>query len=263
MKKIRKIGIWIGVIVYMIMAFSFINIKQDKVICHNLDVIILDSMQNRFIDEDDVRGLLIDNNINSLGYPIEEINTKTIEKVLGDYKSIKNAEAFLTIDGILHILISQRQPIVRVMNKDNVGYYIDIEGKVIPLSKDHTSFVLLANGHINEPFRINENINILDECNETSAQGNTMLQLYNIAKFIYNNAFWKAQIEQIYVTDKGEFELIPRVGAHIIILGSGDDFLAKFRKLKIFYDQGLNVYGWNNYEIINLQYKDQVVCTKR
>ncbi len=40
------------------------------------------------------------------------------------------------------------------------------------------------------------------------------------------------------------------------------DLAVKFRKLKILYNEGLKYEGWNNYEKINLKYKNQVICTK-
>jgi cell division protein FtsQ len=57
--------------------------------------------------------------------------------------------------------------------------------------------------------------------------------------------------------------LIPRVGAHIIKFGKFDHHLIKFRKLKAFYTEGLNHIGWNDYEIINLKYANQIICKKK
>ncbi|MEP7169164.1 MAG: cell division protein FtsQ, partial [Bacteroidota bacterium] len=79
---------------------------------------------------------------------------------------------------------------------------------------------------------------------------------------IANDAFWNAQVEQIYVTEQSEIELIPRVGNHRIILGDASQLDEKFNKLMIFYKQGLNNTGWNNYNTINLKFTNQVVCTK-
>jgi cell division protein FtsQ len=38
----------------------------------------------------------------------------------------------------------------------------------------------------------------------------------------------------------------------------------KFEKLHTFYLQGLNTTGsWNKYSVINLKFKNQIVCTKK
>ena len=60
-----------------------------------------------------------------------------------------------------------------------------------------------------------------------------------------------------------EIELIPRVGNHIILLGSEEEMEAKFEKLMLFYKKGVQQTGWNQYSIINLKYKNQLVCVKR
>ena len=56
--------------------------------------------------------------------------------------------------------------------------------------------------------------------------------------------------------------MVPRIGPHIIILGSIDNYEAKFEKLWLFYTEGLKNVGWNQYLKINLKYKDQIVCSK-
>jgi cell division protein FtsQ len=89
-----------------------------------------------------------------------------------------------------------------------------------------------------------------------------MTNLYRLTMYITPDKFLKAQIAQIYVNEQGEFELIPRVGSHVILLGSAEDLDDKFRRLFAFYKFGLNKIGWNKYNVINIKYKNQVVCSK-
>jgi cell division protein FtsQ len=84
-----------------------------------------------------------------------------------------------------------------------------------------------------------------------------------LSKTIYDDPFWKAQIEQVYVDQHGEFILAPRVGDHLIEFGNINDMSIKFRNLKALYKQGWDTREWNLYKRINLKYKGQVVCTKR
>ena len=86
--------------------------------------------------------------------------------------------------------------------------------------------------------------------------------IFALAKFISDDKLWNSQIEQVYINRAGEFELVPRVGPHLILLGDIDDYAGKFEKLEIFYKEGLNNVGWNHYSKINLKFKDQIVCTK-
>jgi cell division protein FtsQ len=88
-------------------------------------------------------------------------------------------------------------------------------------------------------------------------------ELHKIATYVDKDAFWKAQIEQIFVTAESEFVLIPKVGEHTIVFGTGDDIEIKFEKLMLFYKEGLSRVGWDKYSTINLKYKNQIVCTKK
>ena len=61
----------------------------------------------------------------------------------------------------------------------------------------------------------------------------TIYDVYKLADFITGDEFWNSQIEQIYVNNQFEFELIPRVGSHIIELGRAEDLDREIRKSEI------------------------------
>jgi cell division protein FtsQ len=87
-------------------------------------------------------------------------------------------------------------------------------------------------------------------------------RLLEMALFIHDNLFWREQIEQIHVLSPERIELYPRVGQHVIELGSIDGFQEKLDRLRIFYRKGLERVGWNKYSTISLAYDGQIVCTK-
>jgi cell division protein FtsQ len=84
-----------------------------------------------------------------------------------------------------------------------------------------------------------------------------------VVKVIEQSEFWKAQIEQINVTKDGQVELVPRVGNHLLLLGTPDDVENKLDRLMNFYRNGLDNVGWNKYRTISVAYENQVVCKKR
>ena len=90
-----------------------------------------------------------------------------------------------------------------------------------------------------------------------------MNEIYRFSAFVTEHPFWREQIVQLYVNRQGEFELIPRVGAHQILMGSLDQWERKLKNLELLYEQGFSSYGWNTYGTINLKYTNQVICTKR
>jgi cell division protein FtsQ len=96
-----------------------------------------------------------------------------------------------------------------------------------------------------------------------SSRDSIMNDIIALANYITGDPFWNAQIVQVYVNRKMEFELVPRVGAQIILFGDGNRLEQKFFKLGTLYREGFRQKGWNHYEFINLKYNHQVICTKR
>jgi cell division protein FtsQ len=232
-------------------------------VCERISVKIIDSLSNSFVTSGNVMDLLLESGVKILGYPHHTIQTRELEKLLNNEAFIKNAELYKTIDGVLHADILQRKPIMRVINQKGQSYYLDKEGVILPVSANFTSRVLVANGYISEPFLAESNRSIFDAEFPKNKRNEVIYDLYDLAAFIDSSDLWKAQITQIFVNSKYEYEMIPRVGAHVIYLGDISGYETKFKKLKAMYRYGMNSEGWNNYEMINLKYENQVVCTKR
>jgi cell division protein FtsQ len=102
-------------------------------------------------------------------------------------------------------------------------------------------------------------ISVLD----TSIKNSILKDIYPLINYINDDDFWSAQIDQIYVDNDDELDLIPRMGNNLIHLGTTENFEGKLRNLKAFYKKVLPEIGWNKYDFINLEFKDQIVCRKR
>jgi len=259
MKRILNILLWIGILVYVMVMLGLVNEKMGSVPCHSISVSITDSADNHFVSPHDVYSMVLRAFPDILGSPLGLIHTAELENTVGKYPFVKNAEAYKASDGTIHIRATQRTPLVRILLSDGGGYYIDSEGFTMPLSDFYTARVLVANGSYLDGVGMGID---LDEY-QTTKKYKTAWEVYQMAKYIHEHEFWVKQLEQIYVHRDGEFDLVPRVGAHEILLGGFTDYVEKLENLYAFYDQGLNQEGWNTYKKINLKYKDQVICSKR
>ena len=94
------------------------------------------------------------------------------------------------------------------------------------------------------------------------AQLQNLYDLHKMAEIITADSTLNALIEQIYITSKGKIQLVTKVGSHIVYFGDTTDAAEKLENLKYFYKYGLVKTGWNKYSKINLEYKNQIVCTK-
>ena len=155
---------------------------------------------------------------------------------------IANVEVYKTPSGIIKMEVEQKMPILRVMSVRG-NYYVDNIGTTMPVSRRYVAHVPVVSGYVEKDLAVTD--------------------LYKFALFLQENKFWNNQIEQIYVHPDNEVELIPRVGNHRIILGTFQDFQEKLDNLELFYEQAIPKVGWEKYSIINLKYKNQIVCTKK
>jgi len=261
MNKTIQIILWIVTIIGIVAILGFVNKSQRSQVLDpdNIRINIDYETENRFVDEDGVKTFVI-NLKDTLVKHLEDFDVLTIEQKINGNSAIKDAQVYKTIDGKIVVNVKQRRPIARIFSK-NDSYYIDEYGSLMPLSNKYTSRTVIINGNLNEPFASRYKFNYKNLPDSISAK--TLLDdLFILTDFIDKSPFWKAQIEQVYVNKDLEFDLIPKVGNHKIVLGGVDNLENKFSRLMVFYKKGLPKTGWNEYSAINLKYKNQIVCTK-
>jgi cell division protein FtsQ len=249
MRRLIKILIWIGLAAWFVVILGFVSGEADEVICNRIDVVFSDTLQSGFVRDADIRALFKEEGLQLQGYPLKDINTRRLEELLENNAYIRKADVSYDISGRMEIHLEQRVPLVRIMPLGKKGFYLDKEGEVLPLSDQFVPHIFLVSGHVNKP--------------EGEERGRQLQEIHDFCSYVSTHPFWSQQIVQLYVNRAGEYEMIPRVGAHQILLGSLEQWNEKLRNLELLYRQGFSAYGWNTYETINLKYTNQVICTKR
>lgn len=252
--KIIKTALWFLLIAGILVLVGFINVEHKKTTCKEIEINIDYDGGDPLIMPEQIKSRLRPDTL--IGKKLSEIDLVRIEKRINAIPLLSKADAYTTITGNLSIHAEQCHPIVRVFTSANKSYYFDQNGDVIPVSTNYPSRVLVASGNIH--------INYSDTLNVLELKEKTLLNdLFKLSDYIYHDKFLKAQIDQIYVNRHKEFELVPKVGKHLIILGKVENIEDKFERLMKFYEEGLNKTGWNKYNMVNLKFDNQVVCTKR
>ena len=228
--------------VYFAVAVTVFNSKPSDRIATELKLVIADSSSYRFISDEEVHTLLKKNKLYPVGKKEKDINIRLLEEEIVKHPFVRKAECYLTSSGNVRIDIDQRIPLIRVMSGNGDDYYIDNEGKIMPARKK-AIHVAIASGYIDRKFAQKE--------------------LFKLGKYLKKDVFWKSQVQQIHVTQKQDIELVPRAGDHIIFLGKLENMEEKFRKLRTFYQEGLNHVGWNKYNRISIEFSNQIICTKK
>ncbi len=229
-----------GYLVYSAVAMT--DRHEDIRICRGIDLHISDSLDYGLIDGDMVTSLLQERGLDPVGLSLDRIDIEGIESVLLRHPLVGRAQCYKTAGNMLRINISGKVPLVRVLNNRSQDFYVDSRGEILT---QHSLAVQLpvATGYIDRKFASSD--------------------LLDVVNAIDRSEFWKAQVEQINVTREGQIELVPRVGDHLLILGTAQDVENKLKRLENFYRKGLDNVGWNKYRSISVAYENQVVCKKR
>lgn len=256
MKRVLNITMWIAILAGLSVLVGFIESQHKKITCKQLEVSIDYNDSDPLISAEELDKIVYDAFDSLVGKKLTDIHSEEIENFVNEIDFVESAEVYSTINGTMRIKVHQRNPILRVINSSNENFYIDRMGYVLPVKTGRSSRVLIASGSIADKFA--------DTLNASSShQSQTLNELYILSNYIRQDQFLNAQIEQIYVTSDKEYELVPKVGRHLIVFGDLTDMEEKFNKLKVFYDQGMKKSGWRKYKKINLKYKDQVICEKK
>jgi cell division protein FtsQ len=258
MNRLKKILLIVPVLYLIVMPVYLASSSNSKP-CSEIIIDIKDSADYHFVTKRQLMNLVYGNNSMIIGKKLKDISIFDIENRINVLHELKTAEVYLTIDGGLHVYADQRNPIMRVMPADGGDYFVDDQGYVFRRRNLYTPRVHIVEGNVNITGAMLDSLSVLDTCIRHSI----LKDMFSFINYINNDSFWSAQIDQIYVDDNNEIDLIPRVGNHIIHLGTFENYKGKLRNLAAFYDQVLPEVGWNKYSAINLEFKDQIVCKKR
>ena len=203
---------------------------------------IADSATTGFIDQAEVERLLKKAHLYPVGIPVDSVNGKAIEKCLLANGFVKTAVCYKSAGGEVNVVITQRQPVMRVMAVNGDDYYIDETGNQMEPWGYHKNLVV-ATGHIDSAYAKN--------------------LLVNLGLYLQDHPFWDSQVVQVNVAEDKRVSMVMRVGTDVLVdFGELDSIDRKFRHLKVFYEKVMPEVGWDTYKSINLEYRNQIVCRK-
>ncbi len=194
---------------------------------------------NLYLTEDAVNKLLIQKMGSLENVGKEKIVLNTVESVIQAHDMVKNAQVYLTVNGKLNAKITQRHPIGRVTGPR--PFYLDDEGKSMPLSLNHSARVPIITGNIT---------------------GKSLEDAYVILKFINEDPFLSKNVIGIHVEGNSDYRLKFRLDNFVVRLGDVTDLEQKFNNFKAFYKKAAHDKTLAHYQVVSLEFDNQVVCTK-
>ncbi len=204
----------------------------------NINDIIVDfeSNNNLFITKDSILKLLPSSFLNK-----KSVDINYLESLVNSNGFIKNADAYVSIEGDLIIKVEQKNPIGRIIS-DDASFYIDDESKIMTTSKIHSSRVPVIFNY-SESFSYDK--------------------IYGMCDLIDSDEFLKKNITRINFLKNNHIQLNFRDYDFDLVIGEYNNLKKKVKNFKAFYHAAIENESLGKYSKINLQFENQVVCSNK
>ena len=222
-------------IVSLLTLFSF-NKNQSRSIEFN-DLSYVDSVF-KFISKDSVNKLLTQSKLFSNEILKSNLNLKDIEHTILLNKYVRSVEVSLSVEGKLGVNIKEKNPVFRVLRDK---YYIDADGKKMPLSKNFSE----------------ETPIILSRVDSSDLK-----MLGDLGKYIKNDEFLSKHIAGL---TKSKNKLIFNIDGfqYNLNLNSDENYILKFKNYKAFFNTVYSSGLLDSLRSVNLDFKNQVIIQRK
>lgn len=203
-------------------------------------VVVFVGESTLFLKEETVNKLLIEKNRDLKTLNKVDLDLNELEKSINKQDMIQKADVFVSVDGVLKVVVKQKTPIGRVFGEAG-SFYIDNEGNSMPLSDNYTARVPLISGEIN-----------------VVKKG----KLSEVLRMIDKDEFLKKNIIGVQVLPNGSLIMANRNYDFQLDFGRTINIERKFKNYKAFFQKAVLDSTLNKYKRINLKFTKQVVCIK-
>lgn len=194
---------------------------------------------NLYITETTVNKLLIQKQGELKNRPKDTLDLNKLEKALNNNEMIARADVYLSVNGELGINITQRRPIARVISDH--PFYVDADGKTMPLSSNHSARVPILEG----------------------IEKNNLETVFPLLKKIDEDPFLTHHVVAVEKMPQRGYKLQIRELGFSVLFGDLENIEGKIRNFKAFYKEAMKEGKLKAYKTVNLQFENQVVCTKK
>ncbi|MFD2932755.1 cell division protein FtsQ/DivIB [Spirosoma flavum] len=251
-KSSKKWLLTAGGLLSLFGLIAFTEIRQGQKHVRAVIVRLDQGDGHRFLTRRDVMGYLTNEGADPvIGKNYGEVDLRRLETRLRQHGLVKNCQVSHDLTGNLLVVIEQPRPLARlILAGDGIrnvsGQYVSEEGHFFPISMNYSARVPVLTGSY-----FVQNRSLSNDRNRP---------LLDLLKRIHDDPFWRAQITELSVDDRGEITMWPQIGNHKIEFGPPTELDAKFKKLKLVYTDVLPAKGWDHYSRVSVQYRNQIVC---
>lgn len=203
-----------------------------------------------FMDEKEILRLINEQGV-SVGTPVGNINLSKIEKSLASTKWVAHTDIYLDNQQQLQVRIEQRVPIARIFTNSGNSFYIDKIAQKLPLRQLSVMRLPVFTEFPSDQEKLATPDSLL------------LKDVLHFALLIQQDSFFNAQIAQVNIASNGDFEMIPTLGDHMVLIGSVENLEDKLNRLYTFYKKVWVPSGINAFQVLDVRFDHQIVALKK
>ena len=224
---------------------------------NDVNLTLLRNGENGFLDYQDVYKAIIDVCDTAKNTRVVMIPVDSVVDRLNSIPWITYANAELNLKSCLEVKVKECEPIMRVYNKKGKSVYLDEDGNIFSTDNDYVLHLLVGSGNVNFP--INEKGHVNDE----NYSDTDLPEMFALMKEIVHDDYARTCVKQVF-KDKNKNYVFSLNNTNIIVIfGDVNNIKEKLFKMRHFFNKMQGSPELENYKEINLNYKNQVVCTKK
>lgn len=237
----------------LMMALILSRQDQSRRSCSKVEVTLSDTL--RLISNEQIINRVRETYGECVGLRLDSIDLRAIEKSLGKCGPVLRSQVWTTPDGVMHIKVKQRTPVIRFQWPD-AGAYADKSGVIFPANGPRSVRVPVVDGALPISLEKDAGDEVEDE------QGRLWVrQMLSLAEYM-RGTVWEENICQISVCNNGDLLLIPREGREVFVFGPPTGIASKFGRIEKYYTHILPENGRGYYGRVSVKYKGQIICNK-
>ena len=225
------------------------NVNRTRSVVRGVEVNIRYGKAPQLVNDQTVRDSILSAIPALLQYKVGDVDRDAVAQAAARVPYLTDVIASTSVSGKVVVRARQRRPIARLFYFGD-EWYFDADEHLMPVSRQGNCNVLVAGGDFTDPLR-------------TDSLNTQVLTLIQLARYLDAEKKYGAMIDQIFIERDGDMMMVPKLGGHVVELGTVDDLDTKFANLLTFYRKGMPRAGWNTYSKVSLKFAGQVVCTKR
>jgi cell division protein FtsQ len=145
---------WCAIIAYAVLAGRHSEHERSKITVTALHTRVADSASLGLVNSAKLVRWLAEGRFEEIGKSLKEVDTRAIERYLESHGEVLSAHAWVDLNGILSVEVTQRKPIMRVRSANGYRFWVTADNYILPDAGEFTAYVPVVTGYAPFPFGV-------------------------------------------------------------------------------------------------------------